>query len=262
MKSLVLTLQFLTRLPLPWVIEGDDAIFARGVKYFPVAGAIIGLFNCLVFYLANLVFSPITAGFLTVLADTFMTGGLHLDGLSDTWDGVFSVRDRERMLEIMKDSRIGSFGVLGMLMALGCKWMMYTELAGGLSLYADGMDIWCRVLGPVVAAPIVGRIVMTLLIYISEYARKTGMGGLYFAHKDAMNLPATLIIGLALIGLCGYMAWLMVPFGIAAGLCFRAFIYRKLGGMTGDTLGASLEVTECIVLPVAVIAVRILGGLG
>ena len=103
MKSLVLTLQFLTRLPLPWVIEGDDAIFARGVKYFPVAGAIIGLFNCLVFYLANLVFSPITAGFLTVLMDTFMTGGLHLDGLSDTWDGVFSVRDRERMLEIMKE---------------------------------------------------------------------------------------------------------------------------------------------------------------
>ncbi|MFR5071598.1 MAG: adenosylcobinamide-GDP ribazoletransferase [Bianqueaceae bacterium] len=186
MKSLVLTLQFLTRLPCR-VIEGDDAIFARGVVCRRRYNRIVQLF---VFYLANLVFSPITAGFLTVLMDTFMTGGLHLDGLSDTWDGVFSVRDRERMLEIMKDSRIGSFGVLGMLMVLGCKWVMYTELAGGLSLYGNGMDLWCRVLGPVVAAPIVGRIVMALLIYISEYARKTGMG-IVFAHKDAMNLPVT-----------------------------------------------------------------------
>ena len=262
MKSLVLTLQFLTRLPLPWVIEGDDSIFARGVKYFPIAGVLIGLLNCLVFYLANQIVSPMTAGFLTVLMDTFITGGLHLDGLSDTWDGVFSVRDRERMLEIMKDSRVGSFGVLGMLMVLGCKWMMYTELAGGLAMYPAGLDLWCRVLGPVIAAPVLGRAVMALLIYISEYARKTGMGGLFFAHKDAMNLPVALALGLLLTGFCGYTAWIMIPFGIAAGLGFRAFIYRKLGGMTGDTLGASLEVTECVVLLAATVAVRILGVLG
>ena len=94
MKHFILSLQFLSRLYLPWMIEGEDDMFARSLKFFPLAGCIIGLLDAGVLWLLLRVFTPLTAGILVVLFDIALTGGLHMDGLADTIDGLSSHRHR------------------------------------------------------------------------------------------------------------------------------------------------------------------------
>lgn len=250
MKAFILALQFLTKLPLPWIIQGEDDLFARGMKYFPAAGLLIGLLDLLVFWLAGHWFAASATALLVVIADTFITGGLHMDGLADTVDALSSHRSRDRMLEIMKDSRIGTFGVLGLLAVLSIKWCMYTSLAACAASFS-----WYH-WGLVTAIPVISRMVMAILIFISEYARKEGMGGLFFAYKTSMNLPAAILMGILFSLVCGRYAVVLLVLGTVVGLLFRKYCYSKIGGMTGDTLGASLEITETVLVSTAVLLIQ------
>ncbi|HYH01828.1 MAG TPA: adenosylcobinamide-GDP ribazoletransferase, partial [Bacillota bacterium] len=105
MKLFLIMLQFFTRIPLPLEVAVNPADFPRGVRYFPLVGLIIGFLDALVFWLLTLGLDKSIAVVGVVLFNSCLTGALHLDGLADTCDALFSARDRERMLEIMKDSR-------------------------------------------------------------------------------------------------------------------------------------------------------------
>lgn len=245
MKHFILSLQFLSRLYLPWMIEGEDDMFARSLKFFPLAGCIIGLLDAGGLWLLLRVFTPLTAGILVVLFDIALTGGLHMDGLADTIDGLSSHRGKERMLEIMKDSRIGTFGVIAIVGEVIVKAALIMELF----THENGWIAY----GVIAAVPILSRMTMVLMIYVSKYAREEGIGGLFFSHKSSICLPAALISGILLSLVSWYYAPVLLISGLLCAFLTRAICYHKIGGMTGDTLGATLELEEAVMLMAAVL---------
>ena len=183
--------------------------------------------------------APLAALF-TVLALALMTGGFHLDGLADTCDGVFSARSRERMLEIMRDSRLGTHGGLALIFVLLAKVLVVSELA----LRGTPM------LAALAAACAVGRGTAVLLMYRHRYAREEGLGNVFIGHVTGTQTCFTL-------GLAAILAAVLLPGmqGVAALVVTMVAIFllgqllkRTLGGQTGDTLGAAIELGELIFL--------------
>lgn len=236
MKSFLTALQFLTRIHLkdqPDLV-GED--FGRSTKFFPLVGAILGSFYLLASWGLITVFG--WANFVTtilVLLPIVLTGGLLLDGFMDTADGVFSARDRARKLEIMKDSRVGSFGVIAFVALMLVNWTVLRDI---LPLAMPALFIM----------PVIGRMAMVLVIAFFPYARKDGMGKIF---ADMADRKTVAIAGITTV-------LFVVPWGkgaiaaLAAGLCFAWLLGRwlsaKLGGLTGDTYGAVETLTETVVL--------------
>lgn len=247
MKSFILTLQFLTRIPINAELKATEEDFAKGVVYFPIVGLIIGGFQLLVLYAASRLLGGLFPVVCCLLAGTAITGGFHVDGLADTCDGIFSSRTRDRMLEIMKDSRIGSNGTISIIF----DYMFRLALLSMLS----GKAVYLTVL----LSPVAAKTLVVLLMKTSVYARSgPGLGALYLEKQTMGRTLSAVVIGLLIItGLMGL--WGMAALVICAGICFlyRSFIYSKLQGMTGDTLGAANELLEvCFILTVAIMAGR------
>lgn len=235
------TLSFMSRLPVPhrWSQGLDVDQYVRGIITFPVVGLLLGALSGLVFIAAESWCGLPLAALLTVLALALLTGGFHLDGLADTCDGVFSARSRERMLEIMRDSRLGTHGGLGLVFVLLAKVLVISELA----LRDTPM------LAALAAACAAGRGCAVLLMYHHRYAREEGLGNLFIgkvsAGQTATTLGLTLVIAMGLFGWTGLWALLVTLVGI---FILGQLLRRTLGGQTGDTLGAAIELGEVIFL--------------
>ena len=234
MRIFILTLQFLTRIPINADLKSTEEDFSKGVIYFPIVGLIIGAFNLMMLIAASKLLGGIFPAVCCLLAGTAITGGLHVDGLADTCDGIFSSRTREKMLEIMRDSRIGSNGTIAIVFDYLLRLSLLAMLTGkGLHL-------------AVLLSPVAAKTLMVLLMKISVYARTgQGLGGLYLKKQPITATILAAVIGLGIIS--GFMGiWGVVAFGICTAVCFlyRSFIYSKLQGMTGDTLGAANELLE------------------
>ena len=175
-----------------------------------------------------------------VLTLALLTGGFHLDGLADTCDGIFSARRRERMLEIMRDSRLGTHGGLALIFVLLAKVLVVSELA----LRGTPM------LAALAAACVAGRGTAVLLMYRHRYAREEGLGNVFIGKVTGRQTCVTL-------GLAAILAAVLLPGmrGVAALVVTMVAIFilgqllkRTLGGQTGDTLGAAIELGELIFL--------------
>lgn len=235
MKVFILTLQFLTRLPLNINLKVTEEDFAKGVVYFPIAGLVIGFFNLFVYYFADLVIEGIFPLICAVLANIVITGGLHLDGLADTCDGIFSARDKQRMLEIMKDSRIGTNGGIALIMDLLFRVGVLYNLPKEVIYFS------------LLLAPVVGRTTLVIIMKISRYARSNGMGGLFIEKQTFTRTSLGAIIGLILSYIImQYRGLLIYTMAVITGLIFRSYIYNKIDGMTGDTVGATNEIVELV----------------
>jgi adenosylcobinamide-GDP ribazoletransferase len=195
---------------------------------------IIGAFNLIVLIAASRLLGGVFPAVCCLIAGTAITGGMHVDGLADTCDGIFSSRTRDRMLEIMRDSRIGTIGTIAVIFDYMLKLSLLSMLSGKMLYVA------------VLLSPVAARTLMVILIKTSVYARSgPGMGGLYLEKQTLGATVFAAIFGLAIIlGFSGI--WGIAAFGVCAVLVFlyRSFIYSKLQGMTGDTLGAANEVIE------------------
>ena len=119
LPGFLVAVQFLTRLPLPFEVDYTPEAARASPRWYPGAGVLIGLITGLVYWAAALLFPPLIAVLVSVAAGLVMTGGLHEDGFADACDGLGGVRPRERVLEIMRDSRIGTYGVLGLGLMVG-----------------------------------------------------------------------------------------------------------------------------------------------
>lgn len=245
MKSFILMVQFLTRIPIPVELNVTTKDFERGPVYFPMVGFIIGALLSGLYALLQPHLSLFLLGICLVAAEVFITGGLHLDGLSDTFDGIYSNRDRERMLEIMKDSRLGANGALALLFFMLLKMGLIMELEPRWAVIVLFM------------MPLISRMNLVLACRYSEYAREDGMGNLFIGKVSRKMLIGALaftgvVIVAALWGtVMGLSLWL--------GTSLFAFYYMKhvsdkIGGMTGDTLGALCELSEIVVLGLAVMS--------
>lgn len=247
LKYLWATLQLMTRIPVPprWSEGIAFQQYGRGVACFPIVGVIAGLIAALLaVWIAWATHSLPIAALGYVLALILITGGFHLDGLADTCDGIFSARKRERMLEIMRDSRIGTNGCLALIIAL------MTKSAGAYELLASPSLSLTAVIGLLMCAPIAGRTCMTLLMYNQRYARDgEGMGNIYIGRITRRQLIITLVTGAVIVAAAGGMkalGALVITAFIIYGL--GRYVRHHLGGQTGDTLGAAEECGEIVFL--------------
>ncbi len=229
---------------MPFTLDVETEDFEKGIIYFPVVGMLIGviLFTAAKFLMPFL--DPLTLAVTLVFLEVLLTGGLHLDGLADSFDGLFSYRDKERMLEIMKDSRIGSNGVLALIFVLLAK----TALVNALLVQA-----W---LIPLLLMPVLSRFMTIFASKISKYARPSGMGNFFIGKVSYKKL----FIGLGFTGIWIFLFapslwWLLIPMMLTTWW-FSKFCDRQIGGMTGDTLGANTELQELLVLFLAVLSFR------
>lgn len=238
MKELILTLQFLTRIPIPIEVEWTKDRFAKGILYFPIVGLIVGAFNVAVYWALSRFFPHGVSIVGALLSNVLITGGLHLDGLADTCDGIFSARSRERMLEIMKDSRIGTHGALALFFDL----LFRTAL---LSSFSE-LQIYAALL----LAPVLGRASLGLLIAICKDARDgKGMGSLYMAEaSQKRGISCYAIGGLLIASMLQLKGVLIIGCGLIFLLLYRKYMYVKLGGITGDVLGAANECFEIVLM--------------
>ncbi len=237
MKGLLAALQFLSVLPIHRRFEADD--IGRSQAWFPVAGLVIGICAAMVYGATRMVGVPALVSSLAgVGALAGFSGFLHLDGVADTADGFFSSRPRERILEIMRDSRIGTMGVIGVFIVLAFKWAALVSLPP-----ATG---W-RVL---VLAPIVSRAGQVITMHYMPYARSEGgLASVFLAHCHRQTvLTVTVIAVLSAVLLGGPRGIMAVCASGIFGLYFNTRCLRKIGGMTGDTLGAVSEGIETMMI--------------
>jgi len=242
MRSLLAALHFLTVIPVPARLEKGD--FGQAPAWFPVVGLIIGaLTACGDLGLARAGFSGLLLAILSIGLLAALSGGLHLDGLADTADGFLSARPRERVLEIMRDSRIGTMGVLALILVLAIKIAALADL--------DGPTRWKSLL----LAPLAGRAILVIIMRLLPYARKES-GGLVavlihpnlakFAIGSSLCLVAASVV---LFGLRGGALFLAAVALVAAWLSLWSL--QRIGGFTGDTLGATSEIIEASTFLVA-----------
>lgn len=246
-RAFLIAGRFLTRLPFPdpGVVSRSD--LGRSTVFYPLVGLVIGL---LVWGLARLpegIDRPeidLVAA-LVLVAWVWLTGGLHLDGLADTADAwIGGLGDRRRTLEIMKDPSSGPFGVMALILVLLCKW---TAIAALIATGSEAILIWI---------PVLARAQLPLLMLTTPYARPEGMGADVGANLPRIAAWAGLALSLAASML--FLATAVLVLALAAGILFivwRRSMMARLGGFTGDTAGALVELSETLMLAVAVLAV-------
>ena len=236
-RRLALAFQFLTvvrvRVAGP-VTDGE----LRGSTFFhPVVGAALGgVLAAAAWALAHALPWPVVVA-LVVVGLVALTGGLHLDGLADVCDGFYAGRNREDALRIMKDPHIGTMGVVGLVCVLGLKYIAL------LNVPTD------RVLLAIVAAPVVGRSAMVVACALGRYAREEGTGKTYIGQLG--HVHALVAIAFAAAGCAMLWEWKAAALAFALSAIWLALFVRacnrRIGGLTGDTLGALCETTELIV---------------
>ncbi len=229
--------RFLTILPVPEGWCGDAESFRKSADWYPLVGLLIGLlagiFDLLLCWLLPL---PVASAIL-LTAMIVVTGALHMDGMADSADAFFSSRGRERMLEIMKDSCAGPMGVAALILLLLSKWTLLVSLP-----QAYRFEV-------IVLMPVCGRCAIAFLITWLPYARPEG--GTAAFTKDSSSLLRVLIAWLALVFLplllLGWGPGLWTVFlSVALLWVVKGYYMRKIGGYTGDTLGAASEMLELV----------------
>jgi adenosylcobinamide-GDP ribazoletransferase len=239
LAGVLVAFRYLTVLPVPPSRAADD--LGRAAVWFPVVGLALGACLALASLAADRLVPPVVAAMLLVTLWSALTGGLHLDGLADTADGLGGGWSRERALAIMRDGRSGPYGVTAIVLVLGLK-------AAALASLPDGL-VW-RTL---IAAPMLGRAAPLLLTRLCPAARPDGAGhALAMGTRGSSLLAAGLaavVVSLATLG-----PWGLLPILAAAVVTWglAAYLRRRLGGFTGDTLGALVETIETAVLTLAV----------
>lgn len=243
MKNFLQALSFLTMLPVgrPSLSEGKE--LARSMAFFPLAGLIIGFILALGYYLLSFLFSGALVLWLTIGLLALLTRGLHLDGFADTMDGLGSGGPREKILEVMRDSRIGAFGVIGLILLIGAKYLALDQIPSPSISYT------------LILMAVMGRNAMVLVCYRSPYARSEGglakpftenLGG----REMTLSLATAFGIALLVMGMKGVVVFLLI--GLFS-LVYRYFFIWKLRGVTGDILGAANELAELLCLLLLVI---------
>jgi len=229
MKNFRSALQFMTVLPAGRAGEFDAAGM---VPWFPAVGLLLGGLLALFDSLVARWWGPPTVAVLDVVLLAVMTGAFHLDGLGDTADGLFSHHSKEKMLEIMKDSRIGSMGVVAICLVLAVKW-------AGLSGLRDHRLLL------LILVPAYARCGILLAMRLLEYGRPAGGLGLpFFSRNLGLRRFWGVAVTLALsIGLGPGAAWLNLAFLLIAAAVI-GYYSKRLGCITGDMLGALTEITE------------------
>ncbi|RLL45587.1 adenosylcobinamide-GDP ribazoletransferase [Acinetobacter cumulans] len=231
-----IALQFLTTFPVQLKAMPSKQQNGQSVLFYPLIGFIIGAILCAVALLLQVIPAILSASLILVLW-IWLTGGLHLDGLADTadaWVGGFG--DAERTLKIMKDPACGPIGVLSLIIICLLKWsalylLIQKQLYSALLLF-----------------PVLGRLAPMFLFLSTDYVREKGLGSSmasYIPKKLAITIMVLLVLSSLYFSVLGLVAVLVTAFSL---LYLRRKFKQRIGGITGDTVGASIEICECVSL--------------
>ena len=236
MQPLLIALQFLTCLPIRLASMPTAEQLGRSLLWYPLVGFLLGLLLC---GLSNLLAgSPsLLHAALLLTAWVVLSGGLHLDGLADSADAwLGGLGDRERTLLIMKDPRSGPIAVVTLVLLLLLKF------AALVALLEQGQ--WTALL----LAPWLARGLLPLLFLTTAYVRAGGLGQALAEHLPRQTLPWLLAAHGLAIALFGPAGWLALVLALVMFAWLRRLMIARLGGTTGDTAGALVELVECVVL--------------
>lgn len=229
---------FLTRIPLDVAADNAARPLGAAARGFPLVGLVVGIAGAVTLLVANALGLPqFASALLAVTATVAVTGGLHEDGLADTADGMMAAKDREGTLAIMRDSRIGAFGALALIVVIGLKVSALEALEPAAAAAA------------LVAAEVGGRAVLPMILRAMEPARVDGLG--FDAGRPAREelLLANILAALVILLMVGLVTGIVaIVAGAAVGMLVARGIAARIGGHTGDVLGAVQQLTATTIL--------------
>jgi adenosylcobinamide-GDP ribazoletransferase len=237
MRFYIIAMQFLTIIPLPFSVHREKEDLGRSTALFPLAGFTIGA----LLVGLNLLISPWLArplcDALLITALSAVTGGLHLDGMADVCDGLAARGGRDRFLAVMKDSNVGAVGAAGLVLDLLLKWQALVAVPNEIKWQA------------LLLFPAMARFGQVLTLTGARHARADGLGAAFVQGAGAVALSIAFVITAAaaffLLGAKAFIAMMALCLFTAGG---RMFFQRRLGGLTGDTVGCISELNEILVL--------------
>lgn len=245
-RLLLVAVQFLTRLPVPQFANYNPQWLHQSSRHFPGVGLLVGLLCAGVFWLGSILFTPLVAGVISTAFGIKLTGAFHEDGLADSCDGLGGGLTRERTLEIMKDSRLGTYGVLGLVSALLIKISLLASMPLSVAIVA-------LIIGHT-ASRLLCISLLALLPYGGEieHAKAKPMAQQLTPFQGLLSSAWLLLAGVLVVLLfpatvqqIGIWQWLLaLLLGIVATDYMRRLLHRRLEGYTGDGLGATQQLSE------------------
>lgn len=244
LKLFLTAVQFFTRIPVPHWVGHTPQQLDQSARYFPLVGLCVGLLAALVLYLSQLVLPLNVSIALSMLASILLTGAFHEDGLSDFVDGMGGGYTREKILAIMKDSRVGAYGVMAIVLALLIKYLTLQALSNAHSLVF--------VIVALIVAHGVSRLLAVSIMLTQTYVRDDDSAR---AKPVAQGLGRSSFMVVVLTGVMSLVLLVWVGFGmvniisaLACALLLRLYLgrlmFKNIGGYTGDCLGAVQQITE------------------
>ncbi len=248
--SLILYGQFFTRIPIPVPIDEPQKKFNKGIQYITLFGLILGALEALVFWGLTFLFPVWLSWIFLLLMDGMITGGFHLDALADTADGMFSSRNKDKMYEIMKDSRLGTMGALALIyyyvLMIGTTYFISGHISILMNVFLAGITIMNTKTG-----------VSLIFLRFNDSKDSKGLlrswGDIEPWRAAVSQLLSIIVIFLALNwkGLVAYAACVLFV------LLYKHWVNKQLGGFTGDTLGAYASICQVVFLIVYAAVVRL-----
>lgn len=242
MRLYFIALQFLTIVPLPFRVRCDEKDLGRAMALFPLVGLTIGLLLVGVDFVAGRLFPRPVTDLLLLVTLAAVTGALHLDGLADVCDGLAARGGRERFLAVMKDSRTGAVGVVGLVLGLLLKYEALLQVPGGMK--------W----GALLLFPMLARYGQVQSAAGARSARQDGLGAAFVASAGLFQLlvaaSVALVLSWFILGVRGLWPFLAVSL---LTWFLRWWFHRRLGGVTGDVIGCISELNEIVCLLVLLV---------
>ncbi|MCT8978164.1 adenosylcobinamide-GDP ribazoletransferase [Clostridium sp. CX1] len=244
-QNLLLMVQFLTRIPVNLNLPCEKEDFKRGAIFLPVVGFIIGAIQWGIYELFIRILPLEPTIVIILLAGIIVTGALHLDGLGDTCDGFFAFKGNDRIIEIMKDSRIGSYACIAVIFDLLFKYALFSSIAPSFPI-------------GIIVVPIISRFTTVFIITIGKNAKKTGSGNLFVENVGKLQLFISFLLttGILILMMNAIHVIILLFAGVVFTAIFNEFSKSKIGGITGDILGANNELVEILTLILIAVILR------
>ncbi|MGL5150868.1 MAG: adenosylcobinamide-GDP ribazoletransferase [Clostridium sp.] len=231
-ENLLLMIQLLTRIPINKNLPCENDDFKRGGSFFFVIGIIIGVVQLTIFEILTPFLSLDMIVIILIIIEVIITGGFHIDGLGDTCDGFFAFKGKEKIIDIMKDSRIGTFACIAIIIDLGIKFIGYKEIILSFGSFV------------ILIIPIISRVAISLISYIGKPAKENGTGNLFIntmkLSSVIINFLGFIVISIFILPIRRVIIVLMGVIIMVIG--FNKYCCNKINGITGDSLGAMNEI--------------------
>lgn len=239
-EHFALCISFFSRIPLPAFLANKitaESNLAHAVALYPVTGLMIGIFPAIAWHFASHFLPPLLAAGLAIGIGISVSGALHEDGLADCADGFGATRDKDKILDIMRDSTIGTYGAIALILSIGLRWLALASLAplaGGLALLIAHSG---------------SRAAIAIAMQFSVYARSSGTGKLASDALPETYFAITLLIAFLLAFVLGFwQGAIALAIAFALAWAFLKYAECRIDGYTGDVFGAMQQIAEITIL--------------